>query len=77
MIICIYLQVGIVFRGEKPDPENLEKLEKLKEALQWLDLALGKHQFVAGDDVTIADHFTVATIANIDTHGEAYIPYPV
>ena len=68
MINCIYLQMGIIFRGEKPDPE---KLEKLKEALQWLDLALGKHQFVAGDDVTIADHFAVATIANIDTHGEA------
>lgn len=53
-------------RGQKPDPA---KLEKLQEALGWLNKFLMEYTFAAGNKVTIADHCLVSTVSTIESLG--------
>lgn len=57
----------VLFRGqEKPDPE---KLEKLHEALGWLNMWLEGKSYISGDNVTVADHSLVATVSTFVATG--------
>lgn len=67
----LYLRVmqyaaPVVFRGARPDPE---KLENVYEALGWLNLYLKNSDFVAGPNVTIADHGMVGTTSTMVAAG--------
>ncbi|XP_050739352.1 glutathione S-transferase 1-like isoform X2 [Eriocheir sinensis] len=53
-------------RGQKPDPANLEKL---KEALGWLNRFLTEYTFAAGNKVTIADHCLISSVSTIEAIG--------
>ena len=56
-----------MFRGaDKPDPE---KLEKLQEALGWLNGFLDGHDYAVGNNITVADHVLVATVATFEATG--------
>lgn len=50
----------MMFRGEKLNPQ---KLERLHEALGWLDGFLAGHKFAAGDNITIADHTLLSSVS--------------
>lgn len=52
-----------MFRGEKTF--NEEKLEKLHEALGWLNNFLAGHDFAVGNNITIADHILSASVETI------------
>lgn len=60
-------------RGQKPDPANLEKL---KEALGWLDKFLTEYTFAAGNKVTIADHCLISSVSTIEAIGIELDEYP-
>ncbi|KAG0713704.1 Glutathione S-transferase 1, isoform C [Chionoecetes opilio] len=61
-----YFDMGTLFHrfGEYVDL-NPEKLERLQEALGWLDGFINGHKFVAGDNITVADHTLLATVSTI------------
>lgn len=71
MLILLHIahtfQYPVMFRGEEtPDPE---KLEKVHEALGWLDGYLAGHNWAVGDNITIADHVLVATVSTFEASG--------
>lgn len=53
-------------RGMKPDPE---KLEKVHEALGWLNNFLMEYTFAAGNKVTVADHCLVSSVSTMEAAG--------
>lgn len=56
-----------MFRGE--ETPNPEKLEKVHEALGWLDGYLAGHNWAVGNSITIADHVLVATVSTFEASG--------
>lgn len=52
----------VLFRGEELNPQ---KLERLHEALAWLDGFLSGRKFAAGSNITIADHTLLATVSTV------------
>lgn len=57
-------------------PAEPEKLKSLEEALALLDGDLGRHAFVAGDDLTVADYAIVASVAGFRATGFSLKEYP-
>uniref|UniRef100_W6MEZ5 Glutathione-S-transferase-like-1 protein n=1 Tax=Coenobita clypeatus TaxID=474045 RepID=W6MEZ5_9EUCA len=57
----------VLFRGEKSF--NPEKLEKLHEALGWLNTWLAGHDFAVGNNITVADHSLSATVSTFKAAG--------
>lgn len=62
----------VLFGGASPDPE---KLEKLYEALGWLDSYL-LDTFIAGPKPTIADHALVASVSTFAAGGVDIARFP-
>ena len=62
-----------MFRGEKLDPE---KLEKLKEAFGYLNTYLDGHRFAVGNSITIADHALVASVSTFVETGVDISGFP-
>lgn len=57
----------VMFRGEKTlDPE---KLEKIHEALGWLNTWLSGHDFAVGNNITVADHTLTASVETFRAAG--------
>lgn len=56
-----------MFRGETK--ANPEKLEKLHEALGWLDGFLAGHDWAVGNSVTVADFVLVASVSTFEVSG--------
>ncbi|XP_076034907.1 glutathione S-transferase 1-like [Oratosquilla oratoria] len=56
----------IMLRDQKPEPE---KLEKLQEALGWLEGFLSGHDYAVGDSLTVADCVLAASVETIDAAG--------
>jgi len=57
----------VMFHGqEKPNPE---KLEKLHEALGWLEGYLTGHDWAVGDQMTIADTVLVSSVSSFEVAG--------
>ncbi|ROT71141.1 glutathione S-transferase [Penaeus vannamei] len=54
------------FGQEKVDPT---KLEKLHEALGWLDGFLAGHDWAVGNSVTVADFVLVASVSTFEVSG--------
>ena len=52
--------------GQEAEPE---KLEKINEALQYLNQFLEGQDWVAGDSMTIADISVVVTVSNSEVRG--------
>lgn len=50
-------------------PADPEKLKKLEEAIEFLDIFLATSKYAAGENATIADYALIATISNIDVAG--------
>ncbi|CAK8677891.1 glutathione S-transferase 1-like [Clavelina lepadiformis] len=73
--IVEYLNIaGVLFRGEKPKDE---KLADVKSCLQYLEDCLKGQNYIAGDNLTIADFFAVCPLLlleNVDFND--YDPYP-
>ena len=46
-----------MFAGAKPVPANLDKVQ---EALGWLDGMIGSNTFAAGENLTVADFVLVS-----------------
>ncbi|XP_063591003.1 glutathione S-transferase 1-like [Penaeus indicus] len=57
----------VMFRGETK--ANPEKLEKLHEALGWLDGYLDGHEWAVGNSVTVADFVLVSTVSTFEAAG--------
>ena len=66
------LQFPVLFGGLAA-PEA-DKLEKVHEALGWLDGYLDGQDYAAGDTVTIADHSLVASVATFAATGQFIEP---
>ena len=60
-----FFQYPVVLKGEKP---SMEALEKVREALEWLEPSLEGHFFAATNRITIADFALVATISTIEVN---------
>ncbi|KAJ9592353.1 hypothetical protein L9F63_001122, partial [Diploptera punctata] len=54
----------VAFTGAEPQPE---KLEKINESLNLLNLFLEDNEFVAGNNLTIADISIVVSVSNAET----------
>ena len=54
-----FRQYPVMFAGAKPVPENLQKVH---EALGWLDGFIGKNTFAAGENLTVADFVLVSGV---------------
>ena len=50
-----------VLRGEGPDEKQVEKIQ---EALGWLNTFLEGQDYLVGDNITIADHVVVASVTS-------------
>ncbi|KAJ8945994.1 hypothetical protein NQ318_017110, partial [Aromia moschata] len=72
----LYARFGEYFypllNGGSPDPA---KLEKLNEALTFLDTFLAGSKYAAGDNLTLADLTLVANLATIEGIGVDITPY--
>jgi glutathione S-transferase len=55
-----------MFDGQEAEPE---KLDKINEALQYLNQFLEDQDWVAGDSMTIADISVVVTVSNSEVRG--------
>ena len=55
-----------MFEGKDKNPA---KLEKLKEALGYLNGFLAGHQYAVGDNITVADHSLMASVTTITAAG--------
>lgn len=62
----------MAFKGEEPDPA---KLERLHEALSWLNKYLMDYCFAAGNKITVADHCLVASVASMEAAGVELAQY--
>lgn len=60
------------FGGADFDPA---KLEKINDAMKFLDLFLEGQEYVAGSKLTVADLTLVATISTYDVVGYDLSPY--
>nr|CAD7195925.1 unnamed protein product [Timema douglasi] len=58
----------IAWKGMKPDAEALEKLE---EAVGFLNSYLEGQGWVAGEDISIADYAIAVTMSNIEVREQA------
>ncbi|XP_071516662.1 glutathione S-transferase 1-like [Panulirus ornatus] len=56
----------VAFKGQAVDPE---KLERVQEALAWLNQYLMDYTFVAGNKITVADICLVATVSTMEAAG--------
>ena len=56
-----------MFRGATTPP--LDKLEKLQEALGWLNGFLDGHSYCVGNSITVADHVLIATVSSLAAAG--------
>ncbi|PNF22939.1 Glutathione S-transferase D7 [Cryptotermes secundus] len=63
----------VFFFGEAPKPE---KLEKINEALGYLNLFLEGQDWVAGDNITIADICLVVSVSNSEAIGADISVFP-
>ena len=70
---CIDYYNPIIWMGKKPEPE---KLEKFKEAVQFLEHFLNGNTWAAGDNLTIADFDLVATVSTVELFDFHLQPYP-
>ncbi|XP_027229525.1 glutathione S-transferase 1 [Penaeus vannamei] len=61
-----YVYPVMFFGQEKLDPA---KLEKLHEALGWLDGFLAGHDWAVGNSVTVADFVLVASVSTFEVSG--------
>jgi len=52
-----------IFAKQKADPEKLKKLE---DALEFLDIFLAKTEYAAGDNLTLADISLVCTVSTLE-----------
>jgi glutathione S-transferase len=64
--IRCYLQAPVIFKGQDAEPE---KLEKINEALGYLNQFLEGQDWVAGDSLTIADISLVVSVSNSEVAG--------
>ena len=55
-------------QGSNVRPDK-EKLEKIKEALQWLDDLLEGHFYAVTNKITVADHCLAATVSTMEAAG--------
>ncbi|XP_066140926.1 glutathione S-transferase 1-like [Euwallacea fornicatus] len=62
----------VFFAGGSYDPA---KLEKINDAMKFLDIFLESSKYVAGDTLTVADLTIVATISTYDVVGYDLSPY--
>ncbi|XP_064119720.1 glutathione S-transferase 1-like [Macrobrachium nipponense] len=60
------LYAPVLFQGKEPDPANLEKVE---EALKWLNDILKEYPWTAGNKMTVADFCLVATVSTMNASG--------
>jgi glutathione S-transferase len=61
MSVPCLLQVPVLIGGQEAQPE---KLEKINEALGYLNQFLEGQDWIAGDSMTIADITLVVTVSN-------------
>nr|AEE63485.1 unknown [Dendroctonus ponderosae] len=62
----------IIFAGASKDAA---KMEKINDAMKFLDIFLEGQKFVAGDQLTVADLAIVATISTYEVVGYDLAPY--
>ncbi|KDR11944.1 Glutathione S-transferase D7 [Zootermopsis nevadensis] len=63
----------VIFAGQQPEPE---KLEKINEALGYMNLFLEGQNWVAGDSMTIADICLVVSVSNSEVFGADITAFP-
>ncbi|XP_026759566.1 glutathione S-transferase 1-like isoform X2 [Galleria mellonella] len=68
----VNLYVPVLFKGDEMEQENIDKMN---EALGWLNTMLDGRAFVAGDNLTIADISIIVTITNLDVFGYDFSSY--
>lgn len=56
-------QYPVIFAGAPKDQSKYEKIEK---ALEFLDKFLENETYVAGKNMTIADHSITTTVSNLE-----------
>lgn len=66
------LYYPIIFGGAPQDPA---KLEKINEAMKFLDIFLAGGKYAAGDNITVADLTIVATVSTLEVVGYDLTPY--
>lgn len=57
-----------MFNSVTPVGLDKEKVKKLKEAFEFLEIFMGESDWMAGDDITIADYSLVATVSTIEVN---------
>lgn len=71
-VLNVIFQYPIIFAGAPQDPA---KLEKINEAMKFLDIFLEGEKYVAGDNLTVADLTIVATVSTLEVVGYDLTPY--
>lgn len=71
-VLKVIFQYPIIFGGAPQDPA---KLEKINEAMKFLDIFLAGGKYVAGDNITVADLTIVATVSTLEVVGYDLTPY--
>lgn len=64
-IVSIFFSKDL-FKSEEPREVDEKKLQKLGEAFAFLEAFMGDSQYMAGDEITIADYSLVATVSSIE-----------
>lgn len=62
------LQYPIMFAKAPGDPEKMKKIE---ESFQFLDKFLEGHDFVAGNNLTIADLSIISTVSTAEVNSSS------
>ncbi|KAL0275072.1 UNVERIFIED_CONTAM: hypothetical protein PYX00_003052 [Menopon gallinae] len=58
-----------MFNSVTPIGVDEEKLTRLKEAFEFLEIFMGDSEWMAGDDITIADYSLAVTVSTIEACG--------